>query len=77
MIDFEDLYLICQVENNFYKVIIDGNFSTKGRCYNCAFNGLSLCDEYKCCSANHFLKYHYEEISKETIAAMRRLCNQR
>ena len=73
MIKFEDLDLICRVDNHFYKVVIDGFMPPLYACKKCALFGNSLCNNLACNSPQFKFHYHYEEITKETYNALRRL----
>ena len=76
MIKFEDLDLICRVDNHFYKVVIDGFMTLLYECDRCALFNESLCDYLACNSAKFNIHYHYEEITEETCNAMRRLVHE-
>lgn len=64
MIQFEDLDLICRVENDFYKLVIDGVWAPLDACSKCAFLDKSLCDDMPCYDKKYNFNFHYEEIPK-------------
>lgn len=77
MIQFEDLDLICRVDNHFYKLVVSGWSPDLYAKRKCALAGTSLCGIMPCVSYKFKMFFHYEEISDETMAAMRRLCDER
>lgn len=77
MIDFENLDLICRVNNHFYKLVVSGSYPDLNAETKCALAGTSLCGIMPCVSYKFKMFFYYEEISDETMAAMRKVCNQR
>ena len=70
MIYFNDLDLICHINNHFYKLVIDGYTTLPNWCSKCAFYKKTLCNNITCCSVEFNIHFHYEEIPKETCDAM-------
>ena len=76
MIQFEDLDLICRVDNHFYKLVVTGSYPDLNAESKCALAGTSLCGIMPCLSYKFKMFFYYEEISKETCNAMRRLVHE-
>ena len=77
MIHFEDLDLICRIDNHFYKLVIDGQEPLADCCERCALDMIKTCSMVTCSAVKYKMHFHYEEISKETCDAMRLFAHKR
>ena len=76
MIHFKDLDLICRVDGHIYKVVYDGKVYPFGSCENCSLAYVPLCKILPCYDSQSEIHFHYEDITKEIMATIRRLCHE-